>query len=129
MESAQSSSYLEDLKEDVRPDAGTDVVLHHAMVHVSPIRLVDQLARGGVLLVVGQVIVHHHYDVVVRDPVGVDNLIGVADISLVAIIEPAITASHQEHPEISVLLRRKCLTFLHSDLMSPHLGGLGQILD
>jgi len=37
---------------------------------------------GDLLLAVGDVIIHHNDDALVRDPVGVQNLVGMANISL-----------------------------------------------
>ena len=45
-------------------------------------RLVNNLARCGVGLVVSNVVRHHDDDVIVRDPVIVDYLVGVTHISL-----------------------------------------------
>ena len=78
------------------------------MVHVSPVRLVDDLARGGVLLVVGDIVVHHDDDVVVRDSVGVYDLVGMTDVCLVTIVEPSVTAGNQKHPQFPVLVRGVC---------------------
>ena len=68
--------------------------------------MVDNHARGGVLLVESNVVVHHHDDPIIRDPVSVDDLVGVADVGLVTIVEPPVTPGHQEHPQISVLQRK-----------------------
>ena len=85
---------LEDLEEDVWPDAATDIVLGHAVVDIGAVGVVDDLAGGGVLLVVGDVIVHHDNDVVIRHPVTTDDLVGVTHVSLVTIVEPSVTAGH-----------------------------------
>ena len=71
------------------------------------IYLVDNLARGRVLLVVSNVVVHHHDDSIIRDPVSVDDLVSVTDVGLVAVVEPPVTPGYQEDPQISVL-KRKC---------------------
>ena len=65
--------------------------------------MVYNLARSGVLLVVSNVVVHHHDDMIIRDPVSVDYLVGVADVGLVAVVEPPVAPGHQQHPQISVL--------------------------
>ena len=91
------------LKEDIRPDTAADIVLGDTVVHIRAVGMVDDLPRGGVLLGEGDVIVHHHDDVVIRHPVGVHDLVGVAHIRLVAVVEPSIAASHQHHPQVSIL--------------------------
>ena len=65
--------------------------------------MVYNLPRCGVLLVVSNVVVHHHDDPIIRDPVSVDDLVSVADVGLVAVVEPPVTPGHQEDPQISVL--------------------------
>ena len=68
--------------------------------------MVNNLARGGVLLVVSNVVVHHDDDPIIRNPVSVDDLVCVADVSLVTVVEPPVTPGHQQHPQISVLQRK-----------------------
>ena len=91
------------LKEDIRPDTAADIVLGDTVVHIGAVGMVDDLPRGGVLLGEGDIIVHHHDDVVIRHTVGVHDLVGVTHIRLVAVVEPAIAASHQHHPQVSIL--------------------------
>ena len=91
------------LKEDIRPDTAADIVLGDTVVHIGAVGMVDDLPRGGVLLGKGDVIVHHHNDVVIRHTVGVHDLVGVTHIRLVAVVEPSIAASNQHHPQVSIL--------------------------
>ena len=95
------------LEEYIRPDCAAHVVLGHPLVHIGPVWMIDDHSWGGVLLGVGDVVVHHDYDVVIRDAVGVDNLVGVTHVSLVPVVEPAIAASYKENPEVSVLKYRE----------------------
>merc|ERR1719398_70323 len=92
------------LQKDVGPDTATNVIFWHAVVNIGPVRVVDDLAWCGVLFVVCNVIVHHDYDVVVWNPMCVHDLVGVADVRLMPVVEPAITASYKQNPELAILL-------------------------
>ena len=73
------------------------------MVDISAIGMVDNLARSGVLLVVGNIIVHHDNDMIIWNTMATDNLVGMTNISLVTVVEPTITACHQDYPQITIL--------------------------
>ena len=96
-------SFFVYLEEYIRPDCAAHVVLGHPLVHIRPVRMIDDLAWGGVFFGIGDIVVHHDYDVVIRNAVGVDNLVSVTHISLVPVVEPAIAASYKENPEVSIL--------------------------
>ena len=53
---------------------------------------------------------------VIRHTVAVDNLVGVTHISLVAIVEPSVAASHQHNPQISILKE----IFRYSNMLIAH---------
>lgn len=67
-------TWFNHLQEDIRSDAAANVILRHAVIDVRPVGVVDDLAGCGVLNVVGNVIVHHNNDVVIRHTVGMNNL-------------------------------------------------------
>ena len=91
------------------------------MVDISTIRVVDDLTRSWVLFIVGNIIIHHNNDLVIRYSMGMNNLtfksyvdrqlgkfvdyylVSMADISLVTVVEPSIASCHQNHPEVSIL--------------------------
>ena len=91
------------LEEYIGPHGAAHIILGHSLVHISSVRMVDDLSGGGVLLGVGDVVVHHDDDVVIRDAVGVDNLVSVTHVSLVTVVEPAIAASYKKDPKVSIL--------------------------
>ena len=65
--------------------------------------MIDDHSGSRILLGVGDVVIHHDDDVVIRDTVGMDNLVGVAYVGLVPVVEPAITTSHKKNPQVSIL--------------------------
>ena len=92
------------LEEHIRPHGAAHVVLRNPLVHIGPVGMVDDHSGSRVLLGIGDVIIHHDDDVVIRYTVGMDDLIGVTYVCLVPIIEPAITTSHKKNPQVSILL-------------------------
>lgn len=74
------------------------VVLGHASVHIRAVRLVDDVALVGVLAAVGDVVVHHHNNVRVRNTMCMQHLICVAHISLMAVVEVAVGTSNHHGP-------------------------------
>ena len=91
------------LEEHIRPHGAAHVVLGNPLVHIGPVGVVDDHSGSRVLLGVGDVVVHHDDDVVIRDAVGVDNLVSVTHVSLVTVVEPAIAASYKKDPMVSIL--------------------------
>ena len=91
------------LEEHIRPHCAARVVLGNTLVHIRPVGMIDDHSRSRILLGVGDVVIHHDYDVVIRDAVGMDNLVSVAYVGLVPVVEPAITTSHKENPQVSIL--------------------------
>lgn len=61
--------------------------LGHAGVDVKPTRLVDDFAGGRVVGAVGNVVVHHDDDSLVRDAMTMQDLVGVANIRLMPAME------------------------------------------
>merc|ERR550534_1457258 len=96
---------ITNLEEYVGSHAATDVVLGDSVVDVRPVRVVDDLAWSWVFLVVGNVIVHHDNDVVVRNSMCVHDLVGVAHVGLVSVVEPTVAAGDQEDPQVPILVR------------------------
>lgn len=73
---------LEDLDKGVWIDVGAAIVNLHVLVDVGAARLVDDLARRGVLWVVRQVVVHQRDDAVLAEAVGNEDLVGMAGVGL-----------------------------------------------
>ena len=60
--------------------------------------MVDDHSGSRVLLGEGDVVIHHDYDVVIRDAVGMDDLVSVTYVGLVPVVEPAITTRYKKNP-------------------------------
>ena len=56
-----------------------------------------------VLLILGQIVVHHHDDVRIRNAVLVHDLVGVTNIGLMPVVVPAVGASDEHGPVLSIL--------------------------
>ena len=87
------------LEEDIWPNTSTNIVLWNSMVNICPVGMVDDFPWCWVLNIVSNIIVHHDNDVVIRDTVGMNDLVGVADIGLVTIVIPSIATSNKENPQ------------------------------
>ena len=87
------------MEKDVRPDTSTNIVLWYSMVHISSIGMVDYFPWSGVLYVVGNIIVHHHNDMIIRNTMVMSYLVGMTNICLVTIVIPPIAASNKENPQ------------------------------
>ena len=68
-------------------------------------RLVEELAREGVLLVVGNVVGREHDDLLRLHPRLDHDLVGVADIGLVAVVAVAGRASYEDSPVVALAKR------------------------
>ena len=60
------------------------------MIHVRPIRFVEDLARDRVLLGVGNIIIHEQYNLFLGDALALGDLVGVAGVGLVAVVAVAV---------------------------------------
>mgnify|MGYP000397715828 CR=1 FL=1 len=81
----------DDVKEELGGDNGALVVHLASVVHIDARGalgggLVEQLARERVFLVVGDVVLHHEDDVALGHATGLDNLVCVAGVGLVAVV-------------------------------------------
>lgn len=65
------------------------------------------------LLRVGNVVIHHHYDLLIRNPVPVNDLVGVACVCLEEII-PLAFRYHREGGHLGVSLSCRGLPVTHS---------------
>jgi len=90
----------EDLDEVLAVNKRASEILRNAGIHIRASGLVDDLTALGVLSIVGDIILHHDDDMVLRDTHVVDNLISVADISLVTIVVVTITTSSKDYPSV-----------------------------
>jgi len=98
----------EDLKEVLASHEIAGVILGDPSVHIRTVRLVDDLTLLRIRVRVSDIILHHNNDALVRDAQLVDNLISVADISLMTVVIITVAASDKNDPSLSlgVLLRK-----------------------
>jgi len=96
------------LEESLTVDIAASVILRNTVVHIRTVRLVDDSTLLGVLSIVGDIILHHNNDTLIRDTHLVDNLIGMADISLMTIVVITIRTSSKNNPGVllDILLRK-----------------------
>lgn len=66
------------------------VVLRDSLIDIRAIGPVDHNSWSGIIFRVSNVVVHHHNDLLVGNPIPVNDLVGMARICLVPIIIPAI---------------------------------------
>jgi len=97
-----------DLDEVLASDKVASEILRNTVIHIRAVGLVDDLTGLGVLRVTSDIILHHNDDVLVGNTHLVDNLIGVADISLVTIVVITIGTSSKNNPGVltKLLLRQ-----------------------
>jgi len=97
-----------DLDEVLAGNKVASVILGNTLVHIRAVGLVDDLTGLGILIVVSNIILHHNNDALIRNTHLVDNLIGVANISLVTIVVVTVTASSKNNPGLGgkLLLRK-----------------------
>jgi len=97
-----------DLDEVLAVDKTASEILRNSGVHIRASGLVDDLSALGVLRVISNIILHHNNDVLIRNTHLVDNLIGMANISLVTIVIITIGTSSKNNPGVltKLLLRQ-----------------------
>ncbi|RUS88833.1 hypothetical protein EGW08_003378, partial [Elysia chlorotica] len=76
----------------------SSVVFGYAWVDVGSPGPVDDVALDRVIFVVGDVVVHHDHDLLVRDAVGVGDLVGVAHVRLVPVVPVPVRAGDEQDP-------------------------------
>jgi len=94
----------EDLDKVVAGHIAASVIVGDARVHIRTVRLVDDLTLLGILVVVSDIILHHDDDVLIGNTHLVDNLISMADISLVTIVVVTIRTSGENNPGVLLTL-------------------------
>lgn len=75
-----------------------DVTSRNPLVHVRTIWAVEYFSPERILVIVCNVIIHHDDDVVLRDAVSMEHLIGVTEVGLVPVVLPAARARRQHRP-------------------------------
>jgi len=93
-----------DLNPVVAVNIWSSIILRNSGIHIRAVGLVDDLSGLGVTRVTSNIILHHNNDTFIRDTHVVDDLIGVANISLVTIVVVTITTSSEENPSLSFKL-------------------------
>ena len=91
------------MEEYVGSNTSTNIVLWYSMVDIGTIGMVDDFSWCWILNVVSNVVIHHDNDVIIWNTMGSNNLVGVTNICLMAVVEPSIAASHKEDPQLSIL--------------------------
>jgi len=93
-----------DADESLAVNKVTSIILRNSGIHIRASGLVDDLTGLGVRGVVGDIILHHNDDVFIRNTHLVDNLISMANISLVTIVVVTIRTSSKNNPSVLLTL-------------------------
>jgi len=93
-----------DVEESSAVNKGTSIILRNSGIHIRASGLVDDLTGLGVRGVVSDIILHHNDDVIIRDTHLVDDLISMANISLVTIVVVTIRTSSKNNPSVLLTL-------------------------
>ena len=89
------------LKEVISSDIPTDIVMGHSGVDIGTTGSIDNIAWQRILLVIGNIIKHHDYDILDRNTVLEKDLNTMADVGLVPIIHPTRATCHEDTPVLS----------------------------
>jgi len=83
----------------------TSEIMRNASVHILAVDVIDDLARIRILGAVCDIVIHHNNDTLIRNAQTLmENVVGMANISLHTIVVPASCSSSKQNPSVTLQL-------------------------